>query len=740
MKIQEDYAADRPIQKKEDDRFQRHTFSERIADTIIERKNKDSIVYSLFGAWGEGKSTIINFIKSSIEAKSDDIIQVTFNPWRFADETSLLTSFFNSLAREIKKAGEETKTVKTKDITPSKSIIWIKNRFKSKEEPLKTGLENVGDMVQKYGGLISFFGADKTADAVGKMMSNVDLDKLKLRIEDLLRINGKKVVVYIDDIDRLDKTEIHAIFRLVKLTGDFAYTTYVLAFDEQMVASAIGERFGSGDKKAGESFLEKIIQIPINIPKAQPEALKKFCFALVEKALNDNNIDISETEVQRFVYQFSTNILERLDTPRLAVRYGNSLSFTLPLLIGEVNIVDLMLIEALKTFYPNYYQFVKSNPDYFIGSYQNRFDNNRNQKKIDEIKSHFTSLGESLGPKEDKQVRDLLRGLFPMLEVAFGNRVFSNETYNDWYVQKKIVSAKYFDRYFSYTVIEGDISDVSFNEIIESIPNSKVDEVAQKLKILSEDSEPGNVIHKLRSIEKTFDWQETKILSKSVCHITDLLPNEGGIMGMGYDNPYGQASIFIYQMLKNHLEEKELFDFAKELLEFSKDFQFAYKLNNWFRSGNRLEDKIFDEQQLIELAHVLTERAIKESRDKSFYEVFPNQASWIAHAWFEKDKESFSKYVKAYLDKNPENIVSLIESYVPMVRSSSRPDPYKGDLSKEGYEFLIKLYSKDDLYKRIIALKTNEILNEHEVYWDEFGSGNYAELNLLRQFIHWYRE
>lgn len=132
-----------------------------------------------------------------------------------------------------------------------------------------------------------------------------------------------------------------------------------------MVASAIGDRFGSGDKKAGENFLEKIIQVPLTIPKAQPDALKKFCFQLVNNAIKNSKVELSEEEVQRFVYQFTTNILNRLTTPRLAVRYGNTLS--LPLLKGEVNMLDLMLIEALKVFYPNHYNFVKTNPDYFIG-------------------------------------------------------------------------------------------------------------------------------------------------------------------------------------------------------------------------------------------------------------------------------------------------------------------------------------------------------------------------------------
>ncbi|WP_394325543.1 P-loop NTPase fold protein [Methanosarcina barkeri] len=66
-----------------------------------------------------------------------------------------------------------------------------------------------------------------------------------------------------DDIDRLDKNEIQSIFKLVKLSADFYYLDYILAFDEEMVASAIGDKYGSNDIESGRNFLEKNNQCSI---------------------------------------------------------------------------------------------------------------------------------------------------------------------------------------------------------------------------------------------------------------------------------------------------------------------------------------------------------------------------------------------------------------------------------------------------------------------------------------------
>lgn len=737
----ENYIADKPTNSEKEDAFQRYGFAKRIAETITNRQSKESIVFGLFGAWGEGKTSIINFIQNEISNQGDSYIQITFNPWRFTDEAALLTSFFNTLASELKKSiPEETQT-------KAKKKNWIQNNWKkfttSKDEPLKTSTENIGELIQKYGKIAAIFGAGEVAETIGKAISNVDVDKLKARIEKLLEENKKRIIIYLDDIDRLDRTEIHSIFRLVKLTGDFSYTVYILSFDQEMVASAIGERFGSGDKKAGESFLEKIIQVPLNIPKAQPDSLKKFCFSLVDKALNINEISLTEEEVQRFVYQFSTNVLSRLTTPRLAVRYGNTLSFTMPLLKGEVSMVDLMLIEALKVFYPEHYSFVKYNSTYFISSYTNAYDRSSNNQKKDEIKEHLQNIGKNLSRPANENVKALLSNLFPNLDSVFGNYFFSNDSFDEWYLNKRIVSTKYFDRYFSYTVLEGEISDIEFERLINIInAGESVYKITQYIKSILSKTTPDNFLLKIRSREKELTWKQSKILIKALCNISEILPSEGGMMSMGFETPFGQAAIFTYQIFNNHKEAKDIdqFDFAKELMTFPKQFSFAYEINNWLRSGHRKEDKLFTDIEYQELAEILTKRAIKEAGEDTIFEKFSEYIHYLGHTWAESNKSSFDEYVKSYLDKDPKNVITLIKAYVPTIRSNAKPKPYKGDLTKDRYTYLVSFFDKNMLFQKIKEAIPIEELGKEENYWEDYSRKDFTELNMLRQFMHWYNE
>src|SRR6202012_693202 len=213
MEDQEKYTADKPVSEENEDRFQRYPFSKRIADTIINRSSSESIVFGLFGAWGEGKSSVLNFIGQELY-KADQVIQIHLNPWRYTDEDALLYAFF-------------------------KKITWGLGKN------LETKGEKVAGFVKKYGSSGSVFGFDFSG--IGKSIADVDLEMLKNRVDEFLSESTSKIVVYIDDIDRLDKQEIYALFRLVKLTADFSNTTYILSFDEGMVAAAIGERFGAGD-------------------------------------------------------------------------------------------------------------------------------------------------------------------------------------------------------------------------------------------------------------------------------------------------------------------------------------------------------------------------------------------------------------------------------------------------------------------------------------------------------------
>ncbi|RYE89266.1 MAG: NTPase, partial [Cytophagaceae bacterium] len=307
-----DFSADPPATTQAEDYFQRYGFASRIAQVLLNRRESSSITLGVYGAWGEGKTSVMRFIEQELAAHSDAIV-INFNPWRFSDEPSLLLAFFTTLSERLKPLSPDTR--------------WYKTRK-----------ESIGEAVLKYASYATVLKATPAsglADALpslGKALADVPLEKLKARIEEFLQAAQRKIVVIIDDIDRLEKTEIHAVFRLVRLTADFPYTSYILCFDDRIVASSIGERFADGSQQSGYEFLEKIIHVPLRLPQATKRDLRDYLFTSLAKAIQEVGVSVPNADLDKFRESFGKYFLARFTTPRLAKRYVNSLSFVLPLL------------------------------------------------------------------------------------------------------------------------------------------------------------------------------------------------------------------------------------------------------------------------------------------------------------------------------------------------------------------------------------------------------------------------
>lgn len=711
--MSEEFSADRPISTKTEDKFQRYEFAKRVANTISNRKNEECIVIGLYGAWGEGKTSLLNFIESEL-INDENIICIKFNPWRYNDENALLIQFFQKLAKTL-------------------------------DTNLKTKNEKAGEILKKYGKLLNIDipilgNIAETLTNTGDILDNVDVETLKSRLEGILKDTSSKVVVFIDDIDRLDKAEIHSIFRLVKLTADFANTTYILSFDEEMVSAAIGERFEQGNQKSGQNFLEKIIQVPLKIPTAQPETLKNFCFEIIDNIIKSNNIELTENEVRRFVYHFTNNILLRLDTPRLAVRYGNTISFSMPLLYREVNIVDLMLIEAVKIFFPEYYSFIKSNPEIFISSKSQVFGDIKINDATESKQELLNNLGAQLTLGQKNAILRIIEELFPSKKETSFHILPDKDITDEWFKNKRIISPKYFNKYFSYSVMKGEISDVVFQDFLDEIVSMTSDEVTQFLKNLIKESSPDNVLYKLRSIEDDIDWEKSKKVAKGISNISELFPSSQKSFFMSYGAPKGQAAIFVFQLIKKHNNITEQYQFAKELFSGSSKFDFAFDLYEWLQENKENDQRFFLDKNYIELEKLLLNKAINESAEIPIFEKFPEYANDLFAIWLERDKKGFLKYIKRTLQKNPKTVLDLIKIYVPTATSTAVVGPYKTDFSEDNYNYFIKLFDKDYINKIINKIYSTKQLSADEVKWTRRHESKQNDINILRQFKYWYNK
>ncbi|HEY0021748.1 MAG TPA: P-loop NTPase fold protein [Longimicrobium sp.] len=434
---------DDPITHPRADHYQRDEFAGRVVERIRGRTGKGSVVLGLYGAWGDGKTTVLNFIEHRLRQRPEMVV-VRFNPWRFNGEEALLRSFFEHFAQQLD--------------PPYRSRL--RRSFARVLEFLSLLVTAVFGSAAGGGGLEISPG--HALRRFSRRLSAPDLDREKRRIDAALESRGQHVVVLMDDLDRLEKAEIRAVFRLVKLTADFHHTTFVLAFDPRLVSRALGKAYDS--RHAGTRFLEKIVQVPLHLPAMNRKRLQKHCLAAIHRALGDAGTQLSPAEAAELEEKARQGFGSALSNPRIAHRFLNLVKFSVPALHGEVNTVDQVLVEGMRICYPSIYDAVRTSREFLI-----ELPDVAGVSEIDRQSRRFEAgIGirlRALAPAEREEAEWLLRTLFPQLSaLARGELPASDQP--RWIREQRVCCEPYFDRCFTYTLLPGDISDQDIKELV----------------------------------------------------------------------------------------------------------------------------------------------------------------------------------------------------------------------------------------------------------------------------------
>lgn len=328
---------DNAIKSKEEDLLGRKRFAINIAENIIDYRNNEAITIGLIGKWGSGKSSVINMMKEHITKEEKEIEFIDFNPWYFSGGNKLIEEFFGVLIyylgienNELNKLGEHLKLY---------SLIIKPFSF----------IPTVGKLAE------GLYGVTKSSsEAISEFckQEKTDINSLKESINKELKSLNKKIVITIDDIDRLENDEVKDIFKLVRAVGDFNNIIYVLAFDEDKVCNVFS---------SGPDYIDKIINIPICIPDVSKRAINNYFLG----KLNENfKLDNSNWSYWKKIYsKFLENKFENF---RDVNRFLNVLIFNKKGILKEVNIVDYIIITFLKLFDKEVYLFIKDNKNLLL--------------------------------------------------------------------------------------------------------------------------------------------------------------------------------------------------------------------------------------------------------------------------------------------------------------------------------------------------------------------------------------
>jgi predicted KAP-like P-loop ATPase len=438
--------ADTPLENEVDDRLDRLPFASAVADTIARRSDWSPIVIGIYAPWGDGKTTVLNWIRRRLDNPDAETVVVPFNPWLIRDELTLLPAFFATLATAVgRRMGGRA--------------------------------DDIAKVLKRYGGILSgvTFGVPglsvdpgTAAEAIGSALADRSLEDMKREFERLLREARRRVLVIIDDVDRLDDAEIHAVFKLIKLAGAFEGVTYLLAFDDEKVAAALAKRYsyaatGTGFE-GGYDFLEKIVQVPLRLPRARKSAIDEITLEGLQAALNGAQIEISDDDAREFRVRYSQGLSPAITSVRIAKRYANAAAFALPLLKREANAGDVLSIEGINACYPRLYNALREHPSWFLLPYEFQMGD-RGEEQRTRRRQRVESVLDAIEPNLHEAARDLLQRVFPQTQSLWST-IGRGDDRAEWAEQQRVCSAEYFDRFFSYAVSASEVSDQELNQTL----------------------------------------------------------------------------------------------------------------------------------------------------------------------------------------------------------------------------------------------------------------------------------
>lgn len=294
---------DAALTRREDDLLDRWPVAKLVYRMITATPLGWSARIGLYGQWGSGKTSVLNFLQQIAE-KNDDIV-IRLPAWRTTGEQEFIVQFYLQLAQVLGRLGYAE---------PFRN--WTKRQSKK-------GADLVGALAKKIAetelpeSVNSSYFVTAWATAAGVAAEKLS-DILQLDSSDIeaLRkeLGHRRVIVFIDDLDRADPQILPQTLLALRELLDWPGFVFVLAFDKDVVGKALrsySEAFG----ESAQHFLDKIIDVPVTLPEPSPKQVQR----MVARNLKYCCPFLPDTAIEQTAEWFPTN-------PRQAKRICRSLS------------------------------------------------------------------------------------------------------------------------------------------------------------------------------------------------------------------------------------------------------------------------------------------------------------------------------------------------------------------------------------------------------------------------------
>ncbi|WP_344032124.1 KAP family P-loop NTPase fold protein [Leucobacter iarius] len=585
--MSEPKSTDSPIEASSEDRFGRAVLAHDFATAIRQLDPSRGVVVSVLGPWGHGKSSFINLMREQF-ATQPTIPVVDFNPWMFSGTEQLVDHFFAELASQFKELQDDR-------LTKAAGLL----------EKYGDSIGSVAGNFGLWGGLFNGGLALARSGAKRRVGQRGSAGARRDRVAQKLALLERPVVVVIDDLDRLTTAEIREIFKLVRLTASFPNIVYLLAFDRNRVEAALEET-----NVPGREYLEKIIQVSYDLPAVPDQMLQSELLRELEPLVD--GIDGLRFDEARWGDIFVEVIRPLVGNMRDIVRYVLSARVTMDALARDIDVSDLLAMEAVRVFRPELFLQLR---DMKLALTETSSDFGSSRKNP-AYQAQIDELIRISGPDESV-VRALLGRVFPASIKYVENTSYGSSWVDSWKKQHLLASKDFLSNYFDRVAPAGLLS---FRFAEELVP--KIDTPTDFAKALA--TVPIELLPDVLGSMETFKGEFPESgMSSAIAALLNLIPRVpesasllGGLMVM---RPQIIVARVILRMLEQR-EELERADVVRTALPLVRSYSSKLELLHMVGHRENIGSKVVPESDVQPLERELADEILRLGVTERFAE------------------------------------------------------------------------------------------------------------------------
>lgn len=436
--------ADRPITSPGQDMLRRGSFASRVARVIDEvRLMEDSSVLAIVGPWGSGKSSLINLAVAEL-GSGWEVIRA--NTWAPPDVAGVIAELFAAIRTALPSDGRGRKAAKLLGewaplVTPGLSLIPMVGG------PIKEVASGVsGHLARRH----DQRPMEQVFDDLSEKLKGLDL----------------RILVILDDVDRLQPDELLTLFKAIRLVASFPGVYYLLAYDEQTVIDVLtSTAIAAGNRERALAYLEKIVQVPLAMPPAEPHYAEKMVTDGLADVLGRLGTPLTDEQASRFRSLYDMLLRHTLSQPRAVGRFLRQAAAYLPMVdSGELDMVDFLALTHLRSFAPATYRLIGRSKRLLTTPATTESESSRDEfrEQVQEL------LGQECGDAS-KYAWNAVQLLFPDM-----GSTLAADTPGQREAGRRVSAAEYFDRYFLLGVPLNDIADSTARDALRAIARDEL--------------------------------------------------------------------------------------------------------------------------------------------------------------------------------------------------------------------------------------------------------------------------